>query len=275
MRARATLALASTALILAPRAGAAQLRPLEPLEWGVFDDERSLVSWLGVGLHAEQRASMAGTTGRLLELGNYMMAWRTGRVALEASGTAYRKFRDDGTYFVPAPGTEPSEGPGTIREDAGDLRLLTALRLTPLDSRLVAALRFGARLPTTNNKKGLDRDQTDFLATIGARGRKGNVSLSVEGGIGLMGTRDPSYEQADMWQYATQLAWDGGRVIPSLSWVGQQSGADFDVQGVESLSELRLGVQLGRERWLRAALVHGVAAASPEWGGLLSMGVHY
>ena len=127
-----------------------------------------------------------------------------------------------------AEGTIPPGGPGTIREDFGDLRLLTALRVTPETSVVDVALRFGARLPTTNNKKGLDRDMTDFLATLAAQGARGRLSLGAEAGIGLLTTRFSDYEQADLIQYAARLAWDGGIVTPVLSWVGQVTTAPFE-----------------------------------------------
>jgi hypothetical protein len=270
---RAHTTAAALLIAVAPAAAHAQLRPLEPLDWSVFVEERSFSAWTGVGLHTEQRASLAGTIGRLREVGNYQLTWRTGRVALEASGTAYRRFRDDGPYGAPYPGTPPSAGPGTIRSDAGDVRLLTAVRLTPEPSPLTVALRFGTRLPTTNNRKGLDRDQADFLATVAARSVQGRLTASGELGIGLLGTRDPSYEQSDLLQFAAQLAWDGGLVTPSLAWVGQQRTAPFEYQGTESLGELRLGAQVGRRRWIRATLVRGTADVSPKWGGLLAVGM--
>lgn len=272
-RRAATRAIAAV-LLLAVRASAAgaQLRPLEPLDWRVYDPERSGVVEVGVGVHADQRASVAGTTGLLVEAGNFQLTWRTGRVALEASGTAFRRFRDDTVRSLPLPGTPPSDGPGTIRRDAGDVRLLTAVRLSPDHAPVTVALRFGTRLPTANNAKGLDRDQTDFLATLGAHGARGRLTLSGEAGIGLIGTRDPAYEQADLIQYATEVAWTGGPVVPSLRWLGQVTTAPFEVQGAESLSELRLGAQVGRRRWARVSVVRGLTAGSQGWGGLLVVG---
>ena len=269
------MALGASALGTARPAGA-QLRPLEPLEWGVFAPERAVLVSVGVGLHDGQDARLIGTTGRLQEVGNYMLVWRTGRVALEASGTAYRRFRENGIVSpVVAEGTEPPGGPGSVRDDDGDLRLLTAVRLSPEPSPLAVALRFGVRLPTTDNKIGLDRDATDFVATLAADYARGRLQLGGEAGIGLMTTRFPEYEQADLIQYAARVAWNGGLVTPTFRWIGQATTAPFEVQGNESLGEVRLGATIGRQRWLRVEVLRGTEAPSPHLGGLLTVGATY
>ena len=65
----------------------AQLRPLDPFEWRMFEGGRAVSAPVGAGWLADQRASLAGTEGTLVEAGNFRAFWRTGRVVLEAGGT--------------------------------------------------------------------------------------------------------------------------------------------------------------------------------------------
>ncbi|HEX2190641.1 MAG TPA: hypothetical protein VHG51_17155, partial [Longimicrobiaceae bacterium] len=124
------LALAVPALLAGSQA-AAQLRPLDPAEWRVWEG-RAWVAGVGGGAFADQRASLAGTEGRLLEAGNFALAWRTGRVALEGGGTVQRFFRDERSFAPPAGDARPD--PDGRRHDTGDFRIATVVRLTPEDA---------------------------------------------------------------------------------------------------------------------------------------------
>lgn len=265
-------AAAAAALLLVAAPAAAQLRPLEPLDWSVFDGERALSLRLGSSILASQRASLAGTAGRLLELGDFALVWRTGRVALEAGGTVQRLFRED-EVFAPPTGGALAEPDGT-RHDSGDYRVATAVRLTGGRGAVDAAVRFGTRLPTTDNEVGLDRDQTDFFALLAARLRRGLVLLAAEGGLGVFGTRSPRLEQVDIWVYALSAEYDAGPVTPSVALLGQANGLfGPSLRGNEDLSELRLGLRVGGGRWVRLSLVRGLTEFSPSAGLLLTAGL--
>lgn len=266
-RARATFALAM-ALLGAASAGSAQLRPLEPVAWEVFDPAASLSVSAGFGLLQDQRASLAGTEGRLLELGNFQATWRSGRIAVEAAGTVLRVF-DDRDAFAPPFGDARDEH-GPRRVDSGDYRLSTAVLLTPPGRPTAAILRFGARLPTTNNRVGLDRDQTDFFGLAGGRATVGGVRLTGETGVGIYGTRYPDFEQSDLWIYAARGELPGRRIVPSLALLGQVDlSAGDPLRGNEDLVELRAGVRVGGSRRLEVQVVHGLTAFSPSAGLLI------
>ena len=64
-------------------------------------------------------------------------------------------------------------------------------------------------------------------------------------------------------------------VVAVLSWVGQVTTAPFEIQGNESLGEVRLGAVVGRRQWVRLEVVRATEPNSPDWGGLLSVGVRY
>lgn len=256
-----------------PASGSAQLRPLEPMAWEVFDSGRSLAATLGVGAYQDQRASLAGTEGRLLELPNFQLTWRNDRIAVEASGTPLRLFEDRSRFAEAFGGALDQAGPH--RRDSGDYRLGTAVRLSPSRwKRATAVVRFGTRLPTPNNREGLDRDQTDFFGVVGARIRSPRLRLAAETGVGINGTRYPNFEQSDLWLYSAGADLPLGLVTPMASVLGQMDwSAGPPLRGNEDLSELRFGARIGSGRWLQAQAVKGLAAFSAKWGAQLSVGM--
>jgi hypothetical protein len=270
-RHRQLLCLAAGTL-LAPLSLRAQLRPLDPFDWSVFEPGQKLAIRGGVGVFWRQRASLAGVDGRLVELGDFAAVWRTDRVALEAGGTVLRLFDDEEVFAPPVPGTRsPSGGQ---RRDTGDYRVATSLRLTAEAAPVAVVLRFGTRLPTTDNRIGLDRDRTDFFALVGGRFRQSRFSASAEAGVGIYGTREPNYEQSDVLVYALATQYQLGPVTPSLTWVGQADGLRGRiVRGNEDLSEVRVGLQAGTRRWVRVTLIGGLRDASPRSGMALHAGI--
>lgn len=273
MRVR-SFVLAAVAAAFLPLSAGAQLRPLEPFEWRTFDRGRTVSAQVGAGWLRDQRASLAGTEGTLVEAGNFRAFWRTGRVVLEAGGTVRRVF-DEESRFAPAEPEVEADEDGT-RRDAGDYRVLTTVRLTNEGAPVAAALRFGARLPTTDNTVGLDRDATDFFATLAGRVVRGRVSVQGEAGIGIFGTREQRFEQDDLLIYTLRAELAAGSVQPMLTVIGQQVGTGHsEIRGNESLGEVRLGVRAGGRRWLLAEVVKGYTDFSPELGLLVSAGMDW
>lgn len=257
---------------LAAIPSAAQIRPLEPLPTGTFDEDApSIFVRGGLGLFTEQRASLAGTIGTLREIGNFTLVWRTGRVALEAGGTVLRVFDDDSTYSSPIASVDAASGPH--RTDSGDYRVATAIRLTPDTWPATALLRFGTRLPTTDNTVGIDRDRTDFFALAGVQSSPGRWRLAGEAGLGVHGTHDPELEQSDVLVYSAIVEYRTPRVAPVISLVGHADGIrDGSIRGSEELAELRVGARFGRRANLRVEWVRGLVRQSPRSGYLLSVG---
>jgi hypothetical protein len=267
---RAITLCAALALVLPSPAGA-QLRPLDPAEWRAFAEAPTVLVEVGGGAFGGQRASLAGTEGTLVEAGNFRAVWRTGRVVLEASGTVRRIFEDE-ERFAPADPAVTEEGPD--RRDSGDYRVSTLVRLTPEGSRALGILRFGTRIPTTDNRVGLDRDATDFFALLGGRVARGGASLAAEAGVTINTTRRPDFEQDDLLLYIVRAEYDRLPFVPSLTVTGQQVGSGHrEIRGNESLGEARLGVRFGRRRWLRVEGVAGLTRFSPDAGVLVSAGL--
>ena len=259
-------------VVLTPASAVAQLRPLEPTPSGLFEGESRLSVEAGVSRLYDQRASLAGTSGTLTELGLFAVAWRTGRVALEFAGTARRGFHEQ-TRFAP-PDAEVTPTPDGKRQDSGDYRLSTVLRLTPEDAPITGLLRFGTRLPTTDNRTGLDRDVTDFFITLGASGTRGLLAVAADVGLGIHGTREPRYEQDDLLLYAARAEWRAGAWTPSVMTVGQWHGTKHpDIRSVEDLGEVRLGLRYGRQRWIRVEVVRGHTPFAPSSGVRFTAGM--
>ncbi|HLL48452.1 MAG TPA: hypothetical protein VK399_17250 [Longimicrobiaceae bacterium] len=267
------LGLAVALAVLATSSAFAQLRPLDPAEWRVWEDGRTVVAWVGGGGFADQRASLAGTEGRLLEAGSFGVALRTGRVAFEAGGTVQRFFRDERVFAAPAGDALPDDD--GRRHDSGDYRIATVVRLTRASAPALATLRFGTRLPTTDNKVGLDRDALDFFALLGGQARRGALAASAEVGIGINGTRDPAWEQRDVLVYALGAEYAlSPTLVPTLSLDGNVPGLPPRTpRGNEDLGEVRLGLRAGGRRWVRVELVRGFTDFSPSAGVIVAAGI--
>jgi hypothetical protein len=265
------VALAFAAFLLRAGPAAAQLRPLQPIDWRIFEPGRVFSASIGVGVIREQPASLAGTVGRLLELGNVQVAWRSGRIALEMGGTLSRHFDDRRIVRPPMLGAE--EPAGRTRTDAGDIRASTAIRLNGLDRSSIFTLRFGTRLPTTSEEEGLDRDRTDFFALLGARVKLGALGLAGESGLGINGSRVPKHDQNDVLTYDFSADYPFGPILASVTVVGHEDMHSRVIRGNEDLNELRLELRAGDRYWIQVVGIKGLADFSPGEGLLLAVGI--
>ena len=200
------------------------------------------------------------------------LAWRTGRVTLEASGTAQRFFREDDRFADPHPEVLPTDD--GHRHDSGDYRIGTSVRLTPDGSRVTGAVRFGTRLPTTDNTTGLDRDAVDFFATVGGATALRSLALSAEAGIGIHSTRETRFEQEDVLLYSIRAELTGKTISPSIEVLGQRHGtAHAAIRGVEDLGEVRAGFRLGSRIFASVEGVFGYEDFSPASGVIVAVGL--
>lgn len=254
-----------------PAVAHAQLRPLEQSDWSVIRGIPAISARIGAARLFDQRASLAGTTGDLWDLGSFAVAWQTGRVVIEAGGTVQRLFRETSRFDEPYADVENvSDG---NRNDSGDYRISTSVRLTPAESPVTAALRFGTRLPTTDNTTGLERDAVDFFTTIGAAATINLIDISGELGLGIHTTREPAFEQEDVLLYSIHAEVQRFRLVPSVTILGQRHGTGHaEIRGAEDLGEARLGIRIGRRRWLRIEAVRGYETFSPESGVIVTLG---
>ena len=255
-------------LLAGARPCTAQLRPLDPLDWRIFDASTQLIAGVGGGGLWDHPATPAGTRGRLLELGRYTISYRSSRIAIELGGTALWRLREQDTLAAPLPVVAPDDG---VRQDAGVAFAATGLRFSPDDWPADLVLRFGATIPTTSDESGLDRDRIDFFALVGARYRMGSWSFTAENGVGINGTLRDDLPQSDVWTYAFGAARDVGSVRVAADLVGRMDGHAYVIRGNEDMSELRAGFDVGRDRWLRVRYVRGLTDDSAPAHGLRIM----
>jgi hypothetical protein len=248
----------------------AQLRPLDPLDWRIFEGDNQLMLALGAGVLWDQPLPLAGSRGTLQELGTYRVLWRSGRVGLDLSGVAFWQLREDSITGPPAPGVEPAAN--GVRRDPGPVVASTLVRLSPEQWPTTVLVRFGTRIPTTSDESGLERDRTDFFALAGVRWRRGAWALAGEGGVGINGARLADYPQSDALLYAGSLLHERGALGGFVAVTGQRDGLPGSILGNEDKSELRLGLRVGRRYWLQTTWVRGLTDASPGRGVLLLAG---
>lgn len=254
-----------------PAAAEAQLRPLPPVDWSLFDGAQSATGHLGMGVMFDQRASLAGTEGRLLEVGDFLLGLRDGKVAIEVGGTMLRLLDHQTAFAEPFGGAR--EGTQATRRDAGDFRVSTLVLLTPRGADAAAMLRFGTRLPTTDNEVGLDRDRTDFFALLAGRLRRGRLWVGAEAGVGINGTHDQRLEQSDVLMYGFSTGYRGRWITPRVSLVGHMDGMrGRTIRGNEELAEVRVGARIGGSVWGEIEGVHGLQPFSPRTGLYLRIG---
>ncbi len=249
---------------------AAQLRPLEALDWISFDSNVGS-AFLGVAGFQHQPASLLGSEGRLVELGLLGVSFRSGRIVLSFQGSVYRIFDAAKSFAEPLPMVEGQ--PFARRTDSGDYRLATAVRLTSGLGSWDAAFRFGVRLPTTDDRVGLERDQTDVFATVAGRYRRGPFALEAELGGAINGVAASRFDQTDPILYGVGVAFRSLGVEQSLRIAGQyDTRLNGPPRGNEHLSELSLGVRSLGRTWFNTEVVYGLAEFSPEWGLRLYVG---
>jgi surfeit locus 1 family protein len=245
-----------------------QLRPIDPMDWRIFDPGVMASAAVGGSVLWQQTASLAGTRGRLSELGHYAVAYRSGRIAIALGGTALLRLSDEQVWTPPAGAARPADG--RTRQEPGRATAATLLRLSGEEWPVDVVVRFGSVIPTTSDESGLDRDRTDFFALLGLRYTRGALALAMENGVGINGTIIDQYPQSDVWVYSFSASYDlpaaGTPLRGVATLIGHQDGHSWSVRGNEDLSELRLGLDVGTSRSLQLRYVRGIREFSPRHG---------
>lgn len=261
----------ATALGATPVRG--QLRPLDPLDWAALANPGASVE-LGTALLGGQYAPLAGTRGRLWEVGTMAFTWSVGRASVTAAGAARLIFRDRQILAPPTADARPPDG--SVRRDRGVVSVSAALLLAGTPDRQALGLRLGARLPTGENTVGLSRDQTDFFSTLAGIWSPGSWRISGEAGLAILGTRLRWQEQVDQLFFAARGLRILGRWRPYAEVVGRHdTRPGEEIRGVEGLGEIRLGTYLGHRRWLRVEGLRGWTPQGPDWGVRLMVGAAF
>ncbi len=265
-----------TIALTTPAPGSAQMRPLEPVDWQAFSASGGRAS-LGAAILAGQRAALLGSKGRLLDLGVVHASFRVDRVLITVGGSARRTFVQEERYSEPAEGVRAGDDD---RSDSGTVSVSTTVALgIPAGAnpgRAAWAVRFGVRLPTTDDVQGLERDETDVFASVAGRQRRGAWEVDGELGASIFGVQGDRFAQTDPYQYAGGVRWLGGSARPYARITGHvDTRTHGPPRGNENLSELRFGAEIGGSRWLDAEAIVGLARHSPAWGVRIRAGVTF
>src|SRR5690606_28073352 len=186
-------------------------------------------------------------------------------------GTVWRWFEARRRFADPLSVVEDPSA--RVRSDVGDFRLGTSVTVAEARGASVL-LRFGTRLPTTDDAVGLERDRTDFFATIGGRLARGAFAATLETGLGIQGTVESQYDQVDVWLYSAAAEYQWGALTTGIALVGHTDGLRGPgVRGNENLSELQADLRIGRRRWARLTIDRGLAPYSPRLGATVSLGL--
>ncbi|MEO5510641.1 MAG: hypothetical protein ABIS27_08410 [Longimicrobiales bacterium] len=246
----------------------AQIRPLDPAPWRVFDGDNNVLLDAGVGMLYGQRASLAGTQGRLEELGLYDIVWRNGRVAIHATGTALWSLKNEEVFR-----TAHSEV-GLEHDDPGAVIVESLARLSPDNAPVLWLLRFGTRLPVTSLVSGLDRDATDFFALLGLR-TQGDLWVAGEAGTSINGRPWPARGQTDAFAFTAGAGYRSARIpVESEVWiVGHDNLHGIEYRANEDLRELRVGLRTRGRYWLGVHWIHGLGDYSPSNGFRIMTGI--
>ncbi|HEX6589792.1 MAG TPA: hypothetical protein VF039_12285 [Longimicrobiales bacterium] len=260
IRNRTGVALALAVFVALPATRAdAQIRPTDRAPLELLD--QSFVR-CGAGRYSDQTATLAGTRGTMTQLGECTVQLARAGATFRVEGIAQRLFRDESQYAAPAQGVV--EG-GPHRADAGEWGIDVVV---PLRGWL-PALRVGVRLPTTDDRTGLERDATDAYATISGLRDAGPLWLSGEVGVGIHGTRNLEREQQDVLLFAVAAGGRRGALSGYTTVVGHRFWMnEWTDRGNENLAELRVAADLRvSEHWsLGAVALRGLAEHSPAAG---------
>jgi len=162
--------------------------------------------------------------------------------------------------------------------DVGDVTIWAKLKLREETERIPAiGFRFGARLPNTDQSRGLGTNTTDFYAMITAGKKFRDKRLNIFGNIGLGILQAPvnEFTQNDVLLYGLAGIYT---VNDRLNLVGELNGFHSTRRraplGTEDYGEARIGAQIRAlgVRW-NAAGIFGLTDRAPRTG--LTFGITY
>jgi len=227
---RAALLCLSALHILAPRAGA---------EWPYLTEEASTLGEghyslsAGVSRTWQDSAALPGGNGVLWTFPEVEVTLGLGPHA-DVSGSYALLWLD------------PANGEDAAYE-SGDVRLWTKLRLFPAYLS-DASLRFGVKIPNASEDRGLGTDETDFFLTGLYDLYLGRAVLSLNAGLGLLGSTERNQSQDDVFTWGAALR---GPVWRRL-WVGfEAAGYTGPFGRKRKMDYATLGAVFGwhGERW--------------------------
>jgi hypothetical protein len=232
----------SLALVLVPRPGFAQQRPLVTEDPETIGAGRILVEG-GIDYAKDQPYPVSGLEGDLLRVPTIGISFGLSSIAeLQIDGGLYNHLSITARHQAPLSGLVTATGDST--SDVEDAVVATKIRIfSETPGRPAVGLRFATKLPNASNESGLGLDTTDFY--ISALVAKTVQSIRVVGNLGVGILTDPTAgnRQNDVLTYGLSFA---RAITQAAELVGEINGRASTrngdpIPGTESRSTFKLG----------------------------------
>ena len=228
---------------------------------------RMVVS-LGVEYLPDVTNELAGVRGRLLRIPT--LALRLGlsdNAEFQVAWPAYNRLTVLSQQDPPPLGVR-LDG---VTSDFGDVTAATILQLFTDNGHWPdLGLKFAARLPNSNEKKGIGDNTTDVFASFLASHSLGDqVALSADLGLGILSARTASFIQNDVFTYGLMAEWRASHAVHVLGEVTGREATHVTGPSTGSRSELRAGIEMHRNGvHASALLIHGLTDLDSQGVGV-------
>lgn len=210
---------------------------------------------------------LSGLEGDLARLGSVTVAYRFAPGAiLLLEGDALRVLEVEMRGRSPVP-LDPDVGDGRTR-DAGEVLLGTLVRLLGDSPGLSGGLHLAVKLPTSDERRGIGLNTTDFFGSLYGSWARGGWRASGELGVGILEAPLESFVQDDVLSYRAEALYEvpGTPLRSSVSVVGIANVRRTVPLGNEDRGEAWTRLELLAGAWrLDAGLGLGYAGVSPGW----------
>jgi hypothetical protein len=218
-----------------------------------------MIAELGIEYLPDVTNDLAGVDGEIVRAPTVgLKLGLSDQAMFQVSWPAYNRLRVHSQQEPPPLGRRL----GRVSGDWGDLTVATLIRLHDDQGRWPSTgVRFAAKLPNTNEKRGIGDNTTDvFASALFAKSFASRARAFADIGLGILSARTTAFTQNDVLTYSMLSDW---RVREHLTLVGEvtgQASTHDGGPGTGSRSELRAGFELARRSFHWSALaVHGLS----------------
>lgn len=182
----------------------------------------------------------SGLAGDLWQLGVLRVdAGFSDRIEVQVRGIVRQDLRIDESRSHPVTGT-PTSG---RTHDVGDFTVTTLARvMNERGFRPAVGLRVEAKLPNTDETKGIGTNSTDVLLTVLLQKRVGRVTVFSDAGIGILTEPTVLRSQNDVLVYGLGSKYEVSRHVTFMAEVNGRWAPSGYLPGTEDHSQLRGGV---------------------------------
>ena len=228
-----------------------------------------------VGLSADYLKEVefpySGLAGDLWQLGVLRLDFGLGdRVQVQVHGILNQRLSIDEAASQPVPPAEVTAGATT---DVGDFTVTTLVRV--MDERTSwpgVGFRVEAKLPNTNDAKGIGTNTTDVIVTGLLQKRFGDLTVFSDVGIGILTEPTLLGSQNDVLEYGVAATYLVSRHVLFMGEVNGRWAPSGELPGTEDHSQLRGGLAW-RQGGLTCEflLTKGLTRYDEQWGAAFGL----